>query len=105
GGYAQYAVADERYCFRIPEGYPDLQAAPLLCAGLIGYRALRLAGDARTLGFYGFGAAAHILIQIARHQGRRVFAFTRPGDRTAQDFARRLGAEWTGGSSHERPEP
>jgi len=105
GGYAQYAVADERYCFRIPDDYPDWQAAPLLCAGLIGYRALRLAGDARTLGFYGFGAAAHILVQIARHEGRRVFAFTRPGDAAAQDFARRLGAEWAGGTGEAPPEP
>jgi alcohol dehydrogenase, propanol-preferring len=103
GGYAQYALADERYCFPIPAGYPDLQAAPLLCAGLIGYRALRLAGDGERLGFYGFGAAAHILIQIARHQGRRVFAFTRRGDREAQDFARRLGALWAGDSGGEAP--
>jgi propanol-preferring alcohol dehydrogenase len=105
GGYAQYALADERYCFPIPAGYPDLQAAPLLCAGLIGYRALRLAGDGERLGFYGFGAAAHILIQIARHQGRRVFAFTRRGDREAQDFARRLGALWAGDAGEAPPEP
>jgi propanol-preferring alcohol dehydrogenase len=105
GGYARYAVADERYCFRIPESYPDLQAAPLLCAGLIGYRALRLTGDAARLGFYGFGAAAHILIQVARHQGRRVFAFTRPGDHEAQDFARRLGADWAGSTGEAPPEP
>ena len=96
GGYAELAVADERFCFPLPEGYPDLQAAPLLCAGLIGYRALRLAGDAERLGLYGFGAAAHIVCQVARHEGRRVFAFTRPGDATAQAFARELGAEWAG---------
>jgi propanol-preferring alcohol dehydrogenase len=96
GGYAEWAVADERFCFPIPEDYPDLQAAPLLCAGLIGYRALRLAGDAERLGLYGFGAAAHIIAQVARHEGRRVFAFTRAGDDAAQSFARELGAEWAG---------
>jgi len=96
GGYAEYAVADERYCFPIPEGYPDLQAAPLLCAGLIGWRSLRLAGEAERLGLYGFGASAHIVCQVARSQGRRVFAFTRPGDEEAQAFARSLGAEWAG---------
>jgi propanol-preferring alcohol dehydrogenase len=105
GGYAQHALADERYCFAIPAGYPDLQAAPLLCAGLIGYRALRLAGDGERLGFYGFGAAAHILVQVARHQGRRVFAFTRPGDREGQEFAMRLGAEWAGDAGAPPPEP
>jgi propanol-preferring alcohol dehydrogenase len=105
GGYAEYAVADARYCFAVPEGYPDLQAAPLLCAGMIGYRALAMAGDAETLGFYGFGAAAHLLIQVARHQGRRVSAFTRHGDRAAQEFARRLGAEWAGGSDESPPRP
>lgn len=105
GGYAEYAVADARYCFRLPESYPDRQAAPLLCAGLIGYRAYRLAGEGERLGFYGFGAAAHILVQLARHQGRRVFAFTRPGDRAAQEFARALGAEWAGGADERAPEP
>jgi propanol-preferring alcohol dehydrogenase len=89
-------VADARYCFPIPEGYPDLQAAPLLCAGLIGYRALRLAGDAERVGLYGFGAAAHIIAQVAHGQGRRVFAFTRKGDEKTQNFARTLGAEWAG---------
>ena len=98
GGFAQYAVADERYCFPIPEGYPDQQAAPLLCAGLIGYRSYCMVGDARRIGFFGFGAAAHILIQVARHQGREVFAFTRPGDEAGQEFARRLGAAWAGGT-------
>jgi propanol-preferring alcohol dehydrogenase len=105
GGYAEQAVADARYCFPIPDGYPDLQAAPLLCAGLIGYRSLRLAGHAERIGLYGFGAAAHILIQVAVRQGRRVFAFTRPGDTGGQDFARRLGADWTGGSDAAPPEP
>ena len=87
GGFAEYAVADERFCFPIPDGYADVQAAPLLCAGLIGYRALRMCGDARRLGLYGFGAAAHILCQVAAWQGREVFAFTRPGDEAAQAFA------------------
>jgi propanol-preferring alcohol dehydrogenase len=96
GGYAEAAVADARFCFPIPDGYPDLQAAPLLCAGLIGYRSLRTAGDAERLGLYGFGAAAHIVAQVARWQGRRVFAFTRAGDEEAQAFARSLGAEWAG---------
>ena len=105
GGYAEYTVADERFCFEIPSGYTDLQAAPLLCAGLIGYRSLVAAGDAETLGLYGFGAAAHIVIQVARHQGRRVFAFTRPGDAEGQRFARALGAEWAGGSDADPPEP
>jgi propanol-preferring alcohol dehydrogenase len=105
GGFAEYCVADQRFCFPIPEGYPDLQAAPLLCAGLIGYRALRLAGEDEVLGFYGFGAAAHILIQVARYQGRRVHAFTRPGDAPAQEFARSLGAAWAGGSDEAPPEP
>jgi propanol-preferring alcohol dehydrogenase len=106
GGYAEAAVADERFCFPIPEGYPDLQAAPLLCAGLIGYRALRLCGDrAERIGFYGFGASAHILCQVAVHQGRRVFAFTRDGDEEGQEFARSLGAEWTGASEQAPPEP
>ncbi len=105
GGYAELAAADERFCFPIPEGYPDEQAAPLLCAGLIGYRALRLVGDAETIGFYGFGASAHILCQVAVHQGRRVFAFTRAGDTETQEFARRLGAEWAGGAEEAPPEP
>ncbi|OKH23771.1 alcohol dehydrogenase [Hydrococcus rivularis NIES-593] len=102
GGYAEYTVADEHFCFPIPEGYPDLQAAPLLCAGLIGYRSYRMAGDAERLGFYGFGAAAHILIQVARHQGREVYAFTRPDDLKGQQFALDLGAVWAG-SSDELP--
>ncbi len=105
GGFAEQALADARFCFAIPPGYPDLQAAPLLCAGLIGYRSLGLAGDATRLGLYGFGAAAHIVIQVARHQGRRVFAFTRAGDREAQAFARSLGAEWAGGAGESPPEP
>ncbi|HTG46883.1 MAG TPA: zinc-dependent alcohol dehydrogenase family protein [Actinomycetota bacterium] len=105
GGYAELAVADARYCFPVPKGYPDAQAAPLLCAGLIGYRALRLAGDAPRLGIVGFGGAAHILTQVARSQGRRVFAFTRPGDDATQAFARELGAEWAGASTDPPPEP
>ncbi len=96
GGYAETAVADERYCFPIPDGYPDLQAAPLLCAGLIGYRSLRLCGDAATLGLFGFGASAHIVCQVAVHQGREVHALTRPGDRETQRFALELGAAWAG---------
>ena len=104
GGYAEYAVADGRYCFPIPEGYSDLDAAPLLCAGLIGYRSLRLAGDAEILGLYGFGASAHIIAQVARHEGRRVFAFTRDGDAEGQEFALSLGAEWAGGSSETPPQ-
>lgn len=105
GGYAEAALADARYCFPLPEGYPDLQAAPLLCAGLIGYRAYRLAGNAERLGFYGFGAAAHILVQLARHEGRRVYAFTRPGDLAGQQFARERGAAWVGGTDAPAPEP
>ncbi len=105
GGMAEYVVADERFCFDLPPGCPDEQAAPLLCAGLIGFRALRLCGDPRTLGLYGFGAAAHLLAQVARWQGRRVFAFTRPGDVAAQAFARELGAVWAGGSDESPPEP
>ena len=105
GGFAQRAVADARFCFPIPAGYPALQAAPLLCAGLIGHRTLRLAGDPERLGIYGFGAAAHIVAQVARHEGRRVFAFTSPGDETTQAFARELGAEWAGGSDQAPPEP
>jgi alcohol dehydrogenase, propanol-preferring len=104
GGYAELVVADERFCFPIPIGYPDEQAAPLLCAGLIGYRALRLVGEAERIGFYGFGASAHILCQLAVHQGRRVFAFTRPGDENGQAFARSLGAEWAGASGEAPPE-
>ena len=102
GGFAEYAVADERYCLPLPAGYPDEQAAPLLCAGLIGYRSLRMCGDASRIGFYGFGAAAHILTQVAAADGREVFAFTRPGDEESQQFARELGAVWAG-SSEERP--
>ena len=105
GGYAELAVADERYCFAIDPRYGDIEAAPLMCAGLIGYRTLRMAGDAERLGIYGFGAAAHIVAQVARHQGRRLFAFTRPGDLAAQDFARSLGAEWAGDSTALPPEP
>jgi propanol-preferring alcohol dehydrogenase len=104
GGYAEVAAADARFCFPIPDGYPDLQAAPLLCAGLIGYRALRLVGEAERIGFYGFGAAAHILCQVAVHEGRRVFAFTREGDEETQAFARGLGAEWAGASEQTPPE-
>jgi propanol-preferring alcohol dehydrogenase len=104
GGMAEYAVADARFCFPIPPGYPPLQAAPLLCAGLIGYRALRMCGEAERLGLYGFGAAAHILAQVARWQGRRVSAFVRPGDTAAQEFALRLGAAWAGGSDEPPPE-
>lgn len=105
GGYAEYAVADVRYCFSLPAGYPDLQVAPLLCAGLIGYRALRLAGDAERLGLYGFGAAAHIVAQVARWRGQQVYAFTRPDDREGQRFARELGAVWAGGSDQRPPVP
>ena len=105
GGYADFTVADARYVFPLPPGYDDLQAAPLLCAGLIGYRTLRLAGDAAVLGIYGFGAAAHILAQVATFQQRRVFAFTRPGDDAAQQFARQLGAEWAGDSDVLPPVP
>jgi propanol-preferring alcohol dehydrogenase len=105
GGYAELAVADARYCFPIPEGYPDDQAAPLLCAGLIGYRCLRMTGGARRLGIYGFGGAAHILVQVARHEGHEIYAFTRPGDEATQAFARELGAAWAGGSDEEPPEP
>jgi alcohol dehydrogenase, propanol-preferring len=105
GGMAEWATVDRRYCLPIPEGYPDEQAAPLLCAGLIGYRALRLAGDARRLGLYGFGSSAHILTQVAIWQGREVFAFTRPGDDATQGFARELGATWAGGSDEQPPQP
>ena len=105
GGYAELAVADARYCFRLPEDHAALQLAPLLCAGLIGYRSLRLAGDGERLGLYGFGASAHIVAQVARHQGRRVFAFTRAGDVESQELARSLGAEWAGASEELPPEP
>ena len=104
GGYAGYTVADARYAFHLPEGYSDAEAAPLLCAGLIGYRSLKLAGDPKRLGIYGFGAAAHIVAQVARDQSREVYAFTRPGDLAAQNFARSLGAVWTGGSDETPPE-
>ena len=104
GGYAEYTVADARYCFPIPDGYSDAEAAPLLCAGLIGYRCLKKAGPAGKLGIYGFGAAAHILAQVAIHEGRQVFAFTRPGDTAAQAFARRLGVAWAGSSADLPPE-
>ncbi|HEX2496357.1 MAG TPA: zinc-dependent alcohol dehydrogenase family protein, partial [Gaiellaceae bacterium] len=104
GGFAEAAVADARFCFPLPGDYPALQAAPLLCAGLIGFRALRLAGDAARLGLYGFGAAAHVIAQVAHSQGRRVFAFTRPGDSAGQEFARSLGAEWAGASEDAPPE-
>jgi alcohol dehydrogenase, propanol-preferring len=105
GGYAQYAVADERYCFPIPADYADAPAAPLLCAGFIGFRALSLAGEAARVGFYGFGSAAQLLTQVARWQGREVFAFTRPGDAAGQEFARSLGAAWAGGARDEPPAP
>jgi alcohol dehydrogenase, propanol-preferring len=104
GGYAEYALADGRFCFPLPAAYSDAEAAPLLCAGLIGYRSLRMAGDAEKLGIYGFGAAAHIVAQVARHQGRKVFAFTRPGDTAAQRFALDLGAAWAGDSDRAPPE-
>jgi len=105
GGFAEYCTADERFCFPIPKDYPDLQAAPLLCAGLIGYRAFRMCGDAEKIGFYGFGSAAHILIQVARHLNRKVYAFTREGDTKSQKFAIKLGAEWAGNSEENPPEP
>lgn len=105
GGFAERCLANEKFCFQIPEGYPDFQAAPLLCAGLIGYRSLRIAGKGKRLGFYGFGAAAHILIQVARYQEREVYAFTRPGDMESQNFAHQLGAVWVGSSDVMPPEP
>jgi len=105
GGFAEELVADERFCFPLPGSYADAAAAPLLCAGLIGYRALSMTGDGERLGLYGFGAAAHIVVQVARHQGRRVFAFTRPGDRAAQEFALSLGAVWAGASGELPPDP
>jgi alcohol dehydrogenase, propanol-preferring len=104
GGYAEYAACDDRFCFPIPEAYPDLQAAPLLCAGLIGYRSYKMTGDAQKIGFYGFGAAAHILIQVACYQGKEVYAFTRAGDDRGQEFARSLGAVWAGSSQESPPE-
>ena len=104
GGYGEFTTADQRFCFAIPDGYSDIDAAPLLCAGLIGYRSLRMAGDARRLGLYGFGAAAHIIAQVARWQGRQVYAFTSPGDTEAQTFARELGAVWAGGSDQSAPD-
>jgi propanol-preferring alcohol dehydrogenase len=104
GGFAEYTIADERFCFALPEMYSDISAAPLLCAGMIGYRSYRMAGAGTRLGIYGFGAAAHISAQIAIHQGREVFAFTRAGDSDAQAFARRLGAAWAGGSDETPPE-
>jgi propanol-preferring alcohol dehydrogenase len=104
GGYAEYTVAEEHFCFAIPDGYPDLQAAPLLCAGLIGYRSYRMVGEAERIGFYGFGAAAHILIQVARYQGRKVYAFTRSVDTKGQQFALDLGAVWAGASEESPPE-
>lgn len=105
GGYAEYVACDARFCFPIPEAFDDVGGAPLLCAGLIGYRALRMAGDARRLGIYGFGAAAHIVAQVARWEGRELFAFTRRGDAQAQSFARSLGAAWAGASDELPPEP
>ncbi|MGA9855165.1 MAG: zinc-dependent alcohol dehydrogenase family protein [Gammaproteobacteria bacterium] len=105
GGYADYVLADHRYCLRLPQSYDDAHAAPLLCAGLIGYRALRLAGESSAIGLYGFGAAAHVLAQICVEQGRRVYAFTRPGDTAGQDFARELGVHWAGGSDETPLEP
>jgi propanol-preferring alcohol dehydrogenase len=105
GGYATHTVADARFCFPLPDAFDDAAAAPLLCAGLIGWRSYRIAGEATALGIYGFGAAAHILAQVAAWQGRRVYAFTRPGDRAAQDFASNLGARWAGGSDETPPEP
>ncbi|HEX4984638.1 MAG TPA: zinc-dependent alcohol dehydrogenase family protein [Burkholderiales bacterium] len=105
GGYADYMVCDARYCFALPVSYGDAEAAPLLCAGLIGYRALRAAGEARRIGIYGFGAAAHIVAQVARHEGREVLAFTRSGDAAAQAFARGLGAAWAGAADEAPPSP
>jgi propanol-preferring alcohol dehydrogenase len=104
GGYAEFTIADERYCFLLPESFDDVHAAPLLCAGLIGYRSLLMAGDAERLGIYGFGAAAHIIAQVAHFQGRQVYAFTRPGDTQGQEFARQLGAVWAGDSETRPPE-
>ncbi|MGD1034693.1 MAG: zinc-dependent alcohol dehydrogenase family protein [Candidatus Dormibacteria bacterium] len=105
GGFAELTLADSRYCLHLPEGYADVEAAPLLCGGLIGYRALRMAGDAPRLGLYGFGSAAHMIVQVARHRGSQVFAFTRAGDRAAQEFALSMGASWAGESTGPAPEP
>ncbi len=105
GGYAEYTVADARFCFHIPSNYSDEHAAPLMCAGLIGYRSFAMCGDALNIGFYGFGAAAHILIQVANHQGRKIYAFTRKGDKKGQDFARKMGAVWAGNSEEMPPDP
>ncbi len=105
GGYQEFAAADARFAFRLPERYDDASAAPLLCAGLIGHRAHRMAGEGERIGVYGFGAAAHIMAQVAHHKGQKVYAFTRPGDRQAQEFASSLGAEWVGGSDETPPEP
>ena len=104
GGYAEFTIADARFCFRLPDQYDDISAAPLLCAGLLGYRSLKKAGDSVRLGFYGFGAAAHLIAQVARYEGRQVFAFTRPGDKAGQDFARKLGVVWADGSDQMPPE-
>ena len=104
GGYAQFTVANEAFCFAVPTAYDDAHAAPLMCAGLIGYRSLKFAGDAQRIGIYGFGAAAHIIVQVARWQGRRMFAFTRPGDVAGQAFAREMGAQWAGDSTEQPPE-
>ena len=103
GGMAEYCVADENFCFEIPEAFDNIHAAPLLCAGLIGYRALKMAGDFTDLGFYGFGSAAHLLIQLVQHRGNRVFAFTKPGDKKTQAFALKLGAFWAGGTDEKPP--
>ena len=105
GGFAEYAIADSRFCLALPPGYEDAEAAPLLCGGLIGYRALRMAGQVARLGLYGFGSAAHMIVQVARHQGAAVYAFTRPGDRAAQEFAIKMGASWSGDSTGPAPEP
>ncbi len=105
GGYAEYTLAESRFCFPIPAGFSDSEAAPLLCAGLIGYRSYRMAGEGRLLGIYGFGAAAHIITQIAAFEGREIYAFTRPGDTSTQAFAKRLGAAWAGDSDHQPPVP
>ncbi|MBI3649360.1 MAG: alcohol dehydrogenase catalytic domain-containing protein, partial [Actinobacteria bacterium] len=105
GGYAELVVADARFCLPIPEGFADLQAAPLLCAGVIGWRCLKMTGDSRTIGIYGFGAAAHLVAQVALHQGRRLLAFTRPGDERTQSFALEVGCTWAGGSDEAPPEP
>src|SRR3989449_1724477 len=104
GGYAEFAVADARFCFRLPDEYDDVAAAPLLCAGMLGYRSYSKTGDARRLGIYGFGNAAHLISQVALYQGRELFAFTRPGDNVGQNFARQLGAAWAGGSDEMPPE-